>query len=477
MGMFLTPISVTARSPYDGYIWNTDEQDVRSINGYMYEGSIDGSYLPTGAFSDPESIFIGPDDSVYISDSGNNRIIHLSSDHQLVNIIGDSEGPGVLNGPKGMFVKEDGTVFVADTRNQRIAIFDETGEFVEELTTPDSPLLGPNFTYSPSNLVVDDRDYLYVVSEGNTRGLMQIDRQGEFRGFFGSNDVPFSLQNYLVRIIATDEQLARLPSVSALAFSNLVMDDDGFIYTTTLGADINQIKRLSPVGVDTLNHGVNQYGDLIDYGGPFEISSFVDVSVNNDGLITALNLTTSRIYQYDRLGNLLFVFGGNGDQNGVFATPTALEENSNGIFYVVDRGRNRVDLFRTTPFADLVHEASSLYVDGRYREAQTLWEQVIQLNGNYDVAYHAIGKALFNAQEYREAMDYFEAGNAREDYSEAFRLYRVEFVREHFTWFFSGVIVLFLVLRFGLPFVLKKIRARKQNKDEIESVSDKEVAP
>lgn len=466
--MLSSPIKSFAVTPYDGYIWNTEERDVRSINGYMYDSSIDGVYLPSGSFNDPEDVFIGPDDTVYVTDTGNNRIIHLDADNEFIKEIGDTEGPGVLNGPKGVFVTEDGTVFVADTKNQRIVLFDKDGEFLRDLGAPESPLLGKNFSYSPSSLVVDKRDYLYVVSEGNTRGLMQIDSTGDFKGFFGSNDVPFSLTNLIVRLIATEEQKAKLPSVRALAFSSLTQDEEGFIYTTTLGTDVNQIKRLSPVGVDTLNHELNEYGDLRDYGGPFEVSSFVDIAINEDGLITALNLTSSRIYQYDKLGNLLFVFGGNGDQNGVFTTPSSLAQNSDGLIYVVDKGRNRVDVFRTTPFADLVHEASKLYVDGFYEEAKELWEQVIQLNGNFDIAYHAIGKALYKAEEYREAMDYFEAANAREDYSEAFRLYRVEFVRDHFAWFFSGTIILFFVIRFGIPFVIRFFRKRAlRKKDEM----------
>ncbi|GIN69895.1 hypothetical protein J14TS2_03700 [Bacillus sp. J14TS2] len=467
--MFLFPLEGWAQEAYEGYIWDTEERDVRSINGYLHDGSIDGAYLPTGSFNSPEDIFIAPDDSIYITDTGNNRIIHLDEDNELIKVIGDIEGEGMLNGPKGVFVKEDGMVYVADTKNQRIAIFDKNGEFLKELTAPSSPLLGAKFSYSPSKLIVDKREYLYVVSEGNTKGLMQIDSMGEFKGFFGSNDVPFSLKNLIVRLIATDEQKAKLPSVRALAYSNLAQDSEGFIYTTTLGTDINQIKRLSPVGVDTLNQANNTYGDLTSYEGPFKVSSFVDVSINEDGLITALNLTSSRVYQYDKLGNLLFVFGGNGAQNGVFTTPSSLAENSEGIIYVVDKGRNRVDLFRTTPFADRVHKASKLYVDGHYEEAKDIWEEVIQLNGNFDIAYHAIGKALYKNEDYKDAMYYFKMANAREDYSEAFRLYRIEFVREHFAWFFSGLIILFIVLRYGIPAMIRLVKKKSNPKSRTES--------
>jgi len=187
MMMLVLPIEGLAETPYEGYIWNTEGRDVHSINGYIYDDSIDGAYLPTGVFNNPEDIFIAMDDTIYITDTGNNRIVHLDQDHEVLKVIGDQDGPGKLNGPKGVYVKEDGTLYVADTKNQRIAIFDQNGKFERELTAPTSSLLGKKFSYSPSKLVVDKRDYLYVVSEGNTKGLMQIYIKCLFKGFFGTN--------------------------------------------------------------------------------------------------------------------------------------------------------------------------------------------------------------------------------------------------------------------------------------------------
>ncbi|TDQ41036.1 NHL repeat-containing protein [Aureibacillus halotolerans] len=459
----MQPAKVSAEEPYEGYIWNTAGRAVHSINGYVYDGSIEGYQLESGAFNTPEDIYIAPDDSIYVVDTGNNRVVQLDTNHQVVNIYGDHEGEGKLNGPKGVFVKEDGTVYVADTKNQRVVLFNKDGQFIKALNAPESPLLGQNFSYSPSKLIVDKRDYMYVVSEGTTLGFMQIDPNGDFKGFYGANDVGFSLKRFITRWIATEEQQAKLESTLPLAFTNLTQDSDGFIYTTTQGTDINQIKRLSPVGVDTLNHEEKMYGDLANFGVYLDVSSFIDVTVDEQGIITALNLQTSKMYQYDKLGNLLFVFGGIGEQNGLFVTPSSLDQNSDGLMYVIDKGRNRIDLFRKTPFATLVHEASSLYVNGQYEEAKNLWEQVITLNGNYDIAYKAIGKALYKSEQYKEAMTYFKLANARSDYSEAFREYRVEFTREHFGWIFGGILFLFVCFRIGIPVTRKWIKRKKEN--------------
>ncbi|KRE44833.1 NHL repeat-containing protein [Paenibacillus sp. Soil522] len=452
------PVQTFAASPYEGYTRNKLGEDVHSINGYMYESSIDGYNLSSGPFNAPEDIFLADDGTIYVVDTGNSRVVHLDTDHKLLNIIGDAEGDGMLNEPKGVYVKQDGTVFVADTKNQRIAIFDKKGKFVKQFGKPESPLLGATFSYSPSKLLVDKRNYMFVVSDGNTQGLIQIDPNGQFKGFYGANHVGFSWSRLFVKLVATDEQKAKLSVAKPLEFSNAVQDAEGFIYTTTLGTEMNQLKRLSPVGVDTLNVVPKRYGGRFD-AGPFEVPSFLDLAVDKDGVITALDLQSSKVYQYDKLGNFLFVFGGLGDQNGLFVTPSSLAQSQDGTVYVVDKGRNRIDLFRTTPFAELVHDASRLFVDGRYKEAEGMWNEVLQLNANFDLAYLAIGKSLYKAENYKDAMTYFELARSRFDYSVAFKEYRKEYFREHFAPICLGIIVLIITLRYVIPFLWRKVNA------------------
>ncbi|MGO4539501.1 hypothetical protein [Paenibacillus sp. 2TAB19] len=451
----LPPVQSFAATPYDGYTINNLRQDVHSINGYVYERSIDGYELSSGPFVAPEDVFLGDDGTVYVVDTGNSRIVHLDKDNNVIKIVGDPEGDGMLNEPKGVFVKPDGTIFVADTKNQRIAIYDKEGKFMKAYGKPDNPLLGATFSYSPSKLLVDKRNYMFVVSDGNTQGLIQIDPNGKFKGFYGANHIGFSWKRLIDNLIATDEQKAKLAVVKPLEFSNAVQDAEGFIYTSTLGTETNQLKRLSPVGVDTLNIGERRYGGRFD-AGPFSVPSFLDIAVDKDGVMTALDLQSSKVYQYDKLGNLLFVFGGLGNQNGLFITPSSLDQSDDGIVYVVDKGRNRIDLFRTTPFADLVHDASRLFVDGRYKEAEGMWNEVLRYNVNFDLAYLAIGKSLYKAENYKDAMTYFELARSRGDYSLAFKEYRKEYIREHFGWICLILIALFALLRYLIPLLWRR---------------------
>jgi DNA-binding beta-propeller fold protein YncE len=462
--LFMTPMSVYANSPYEGYIYDSLRNTPESINGYLYKDSIEGIDLNIGSFKDPQDIFVAEDDTLYLADSGNNRVIHLNKNKVVLGIIGPEEGDGMLSNPKGVFVTNEGDIYVADTGNQRIVHFDPEGQFVKEFKKPDSPLLDDGFTFTPSKVILDKRGYMFVVSEGAHQGLLQLRPDGSFAGFFGANHVEFSVMRLLIKYIATNEQREQLASVRPPEFSNLFQDNEGFIYTSTFGIRTNQIKRLSAVGVDVLNidevnDNQRRYGD---YYMPTEnwkplYEAFVDVTVDQNGVITALDQTTGKAFQYDQLGNLLFIFGGLGDQKGLFMTPSSIGQTSDGTMYIVDKTRNRIDRFHTTPFADKVHEATKLYVEGKYEQASKPWHDVIEMNSNYDLAYKAIGKSLYKAERYKEAMYYFEVAKDRPGYSEAFLEYRKVFLREHFEIVFGGIIFLYVLSKI-IKFWIKRRR-------------------
>lgn len=448
--LLLEPLHAYAQAPYEGYIYNRNQETPASLNGYLYSDSIDGYTLPIGPFDTPEDLFVAEDDSVYIVDSGNNRILRMDMAKNVLLELSEEEGPGVLNTPKGVFVTEDGDIYVADTGNRRIVRYDAEGSFVQEFGKPDSPLLGDNFIFSPSKVVVDKRGYLFVVSEGASQGLLQISPEGRFAGFFGANHVEWSLRKMLVRLIASQEQRQQMASEKPPEFSNLFADADGFYYTTTVGIHKNQVKRLSTVGVDILNNGFDYtYGDLqlptTNYVRAFE--SFVDVTVSRNGIITALDSVTGKAFQYDELYNLLFVFGGIGDQNGLFQSPGSIAESKDGTIYIADKGRNRIDIFRPTPFGRQVHEASYLHTDGRYEEAKPLWEEVLRANGNYTLAYNGIGRALLKSESFAEAMTYFKLGKDKYGYSDALKEYRKEWMRTYFQQIAIVIVILFILIK------------------------------
>ncbi|HEY0827466.1 MAG TPA: hypothetical protein VGE40_05190 [Bacilli bacterium] len=474
----LSPASSIAQAPYPGYSYTLKGKVTNSPNGYLYQDSFDGINTEYGAFNHPEHLFIAQDQTLYLVDTGNNRIVHMDPNYKLISMIGSGEGEGKLNGPKGVFVTGNGTVYVADTINRRIVLFDKSGTYLKQFGVPQNPLLGDRFVYSPSKLIVDQRGYMLVVSEGSDKGLLQLDPSGQFKGYFGANRVPFSLSRVLIKLFASKAQLAQIAATVPANFSSVFLANDGAIYTATLGERINQIKRLSAAGVDSLNavaavdsltgkklfglKGSVIYGDskLQRKGFNKVRQSFVSLTVNAKGMITILDQILGRVYQYDKNGNLLFIFGGLGEQNGLFVTPRSVAEAADGSIYVVDGGRNRIDRFQATPFADKVHEAAYYFSEGMFEEANQPWHEVLEMNRNYDLAYKAIGKALFKQEKYEEAMDYFQIAGDRIGYSKAFVEYRKDVFRSNFSLIILGVVSLWVIMKFLKVWKVKGYRRK-----------------
>lgn len=478
----VSPMTASAVTPYDGYIYDHKDNSIPSLNGYLYMDSIDGYNSKSGPFKAPQDIYVVEDDTMYIVDMGNNRVVHMDQSGRTIKIYGSQEGEGKLNGPKGVFVTEEGLVYVADTKNNRIVVFNRDGSFSRQFLKPESPLLGAKFDFLPSKLVVDIRGYMFIVVDGSYQGLLQLDPDGKFTGFFGANHIPFSLSRVISRLIATEEQKAQLATQKPPEFSNLFQDKEGFIYTTTLGIDKLQVKRLSAVGVDTLNtqEGASgKYGDLRQQtytelkttGSDRKKEKkvivrkpvFIDLAVDSDGFISVIDQMNGKVFHYDQLGNLLFSFGGLGSQNGLMVTPSSIAVTSDKVILIADETRNRIDRFRLTDFGSLVHKASSLYSEGWYEKSLEPWMDVLKLNSNYNMAYLAIGKSFHKQEKYKEAMEYFRIARAYKEYSLAYLEYRKNFMRENFIWFVAGVISFAVILQIFLRWQRgRKIKKRKQ---------------
>jgi len=132
----------------------------------------DGVNTPaaSGTFNEPWGIAISPNDgSVYVTDTWNHRVEKFTSAGKFVTdwgIFGQGETPDSFYGPRGLAVDAEGRVYVTDTGNKRIAVFDAKGNFITQFG---SAGFDPGQFDEPVGVTVDKNGTVYVVDTWNQR--------------------------------------------------------------------------------------------------------------------------------------------------------------------------------------------------------------------------------------------------------------------------------------------------------------------
>jgi DNA-binding beta-propeller fold protein YncE len=469
MVLLLNINTASAMPPYTTYTYNYWGSPVPGPAVYLPYKVYDGNALGITSLKDPNDLFVDKEGAIYILDSGNNRIICLDRDWSLIREIEGFTHDGIkdsFSNPQGFFVTEEGEIYVADTENSRIVVLDLEGNYITEYGPPVSDVLPADFVYNPTSLAVDKAKRIYVIARTVNQGLIEMDSAGEFIGFMGAPKVtPDALQLFW-RMISTKEQRSRMEQFVPTEYNNISIDDEGFLYVTTSAIDSGKlsnaiafrdqahstppIKRLNPTGDDVLRRrgyfppvGDINWGYTGSLIGP---SAIIDVAVGEYGTYSLLDSRRGRIFTYDLDGNLLYVFGGIGVQEGLFRTPVAIESIGDQII-VLDKVLSSVTVFERTEYGKCLTEAVKLHYLGRYDESTRMWEEVLNYNANSDLAYIGIGKAYLRQGEYKKAMQFFKLSYKRDEYSKAYKLLRKQTISGHFGYAVLGVIALYFVIK------------------------------
>ncbi|GIP34500.1 YIP1 family protein [Paenibacillus sp. J2TS4] len=426
-------------APYEGYNYSWWGEAGPAPAPYLPVRQIDGEQLSIGAFKTPEDFTISENGDVYILDTGNNRIVCLDGDWNVVRIIDSFVNRGRPDGfsdPQGIFIHRNGHLYVADTGHKRVVELTPEGHLVREIGAPEADVLSEGFNYQPSKLVVDSADRLYVVGKGVFEGIMQFDSGGKFTGFMGVNRVSFNLVDLFWKRIMTKEQRSKMILFIPVDFTNVDIDKEGFIFATSSDSYRDDpVKRLNPSGIDVLQRAgyFHPKGDIsfTSSGTRPGTSTIVDVAIDRNGIYNILDSRRGRVFTYDREGKLMYIFGQLGEQVGNFKTPVALDMMGDQVV-VLDKGFNHLVIFEPTRYGQAIRDAV-IYNDlGQEEASVAAWMEALTLNSNLEMAYLGIGKAELRRGNNYEAMENFRLGMHRAYYSRAFERYRKEFMWEHF---------------------------------------------
>lgn len=469
-------VSVNAESKE--YIYDAWNNSVPSPATYSFKSKLANDDFGDKGLKDPSDLFVDENGYIYIADSGNNRIVILNSDFtfikEITNYFEDEIEKQIIQ-PKGIYVDAD-NIYICEPENKRIIKLDSQQQLLSVFQKPETELYPDNIEFKPSKVVVNHLGTVFALVDGLYLGAISYDCDGEFLGFYGANDVEITISlllDYAWKQIMSQEQVDNMKRYVPIAFSGFDVSKDNFIYTCTNTAEssLYEIRKLNAMGNDViinyphnLSSANNNYGDLEEgwFLGQHEDTQFVDIFINDDSLIFALDYKRGKVFQYDQEGILLNVFGGIGSQDGAFSIPTAIDGHNNYL-YILDKADGTVSIFEKTEHGVLLETAIKLHNSGNYVDAKETWIQIIKQNNNSTVANIGIGKALYEEGNYKEAMNYFKMGYDRNGYSRAFEQYRMTTIRNWFPIIFIAIVGILLMLylkfklqiRVNLPFVQK----------------------
>ena len=174
-GQFNAPRGIAVAA--DNSIYVADSQNHRiqhfSPNGEYIEswGGFSGTDTnpPTGLFNEPWGVAVGPDGSVYVTDTWNHRIQKFDAHGKFIEAwgyFGQAESPDAFWGPRGIAVDTNGNVYVADTGNKRIVVFGPNGEYLNSIGTYG---FNPGEFDEPVGVAVSVTGEVYVTDTWNQR--------------------------------------------------------------------------------------------------------------------------------------------------------------------------------------------------------------------------------------------------------------------------------------------------------------------
>lgn len=468
----------------------------------------------------PNDFSIDSNGNFLIADSGNNRVICFSEKGEELWRLSEltvNGGKVSLNSPFCVISTDDGYLYISEAGpadesgtalgDGRIFKLDNSFNVINVFEKPHINQLaddGVSYTYSPRKFVVDAVGRIYVIADGVNQGFIQLNNNGEFQGFIGAPDVTYNPLEIIMRKFSTKEQKKRMVSFVPTEYSGVDIDKDGFIFATTktyqpediermISAQVGKgaaassnsatetVRKLNASGDDVLrrNGAFSPIGDIlipdININGAPKLkanitrnqetvsgfSKFIDICAMEDGMYATVDTVRNRVFIYDYDSNLICAFGEGGTKQFSFSDPVAICY-SNKALYVLNSQQGSINVCGLTEYGNTLFAACHAQYNGDIDESLELWNEILLKNTNCELAYDAIGKAYLDSEESEKAMEYFKLSSNHDYYSQAYKLYRDEFIGRNFLW----VILVILLIFFLLSLIVKGMKklGRKQGK-------------
>ncbi|MBQ8894271.1 MAG: hypothetical protein IJ043_07675 [Clostridia bacterium] len=488
---------------FNTYNYNYYGEVVVTPSGYTPEKVYYGEDLGVGEMTNAVDIYVSPQNEIYILDyygSENIARLHIfDSNFKLLKTLTTLTANGhpyTMNLPESVVVDKYGYIYICDTGNRQVLKLDKdrSGKIIQTIGAPNSDLFTGDF--KPTKVAIAKNMSLYVICAGALDGIMEFNEQGVFLRYFGAPDVQMTLADMVTlawrrfyrALLGKDADQAFVTFVPT-EFENLVVDDYGFVYAVIAAAgeeNTDQLMKMNFLGNNILDPTAKStkkisntlsrtYGDLVRRATKSQGNIFKDVSVDEDGFITMLDTNLRKVFEYDSEGNLTFVYGAHGKQQGLFYTPVAMAKLGKKTL-ILDAYFGSVTVYDQTQYGRTLHEAIILYDQGLYEDAENYWIEVLKNNANCELAHIGLGKVYYQYGRYEDAINHFKIANDRFNYEDSFSLYRESVISQYFNLIMTLLVVLVVLLIIWRVFgksILNFIKEKKQgggNHDDTEAV-------
>lgn len=422
-----------------------------------------------------------PDGTIYVLCGDNSCLFLLNKDYSFKSELNikDTDGKDVdFTGAKGIFVDRNNTIYIADTGNARVLIVNQEGVVNDIWNLPESSLIPEDLIYQPVSITVDDSGYIYILSSGCYYGALSYNQRGEFLGFYGASTVEANALDTLSylwdRLTSNDEKKEQSIKKIPYSFVDFAVDSDGYMVTCTGNTKKSdngsgQIRKISPDGSNIL-YKRDVYGDFssstsvnflekkkvfrLSNENSYSTQNIVSVDVDSKGFIYALDMVTGWIYLYDSQCNHINTFGGgfsSGDQQGIFRMPVSLMIYNSSVL-VADASNNNITVFDITSYGEDFLNAQKMYIDGDYTDAKELWETVLSQDRSNQMAYRGLAMISYLDGDYKTALEYAKNGLDYNVYDMAWKEVSSNFMSDNFVWIFLlciliiGAIIAFIII-------------------------------
>lgn len=182
-GLFKVPHGL--RIDRHGNVWITDN-GLHTVQEFSQEGKLLLTIKEAnGPLRAPDDIVFASKGDMYIADTGNSRILHLTADGKFISQWGrKGKGQGEFATAHSLAIDSRDRIYVGDRNNNRVQVFSPDGTFVAEWKGFGNPFG-----------VLAYGDHLFV-AEGEIHKVFELNQSGDIVKSWGGPDV-FKLPHFM----------------------------------------------------------------------------------------------------------------------------------------------------------------------------------------------------------------------------------------------------------------------------------------